>query len=330
MKLVSDKVVIPVATMEAADFKRLSEIKEILADREFPVFLIGGEQYKFDPKVIFDAISDITDSKEPVQLTVGDLQEMDGFVRSKGDERVGSVVPSVYSFISFEEEENKLGWPHPGVLPGITVMLGDRGAGKTTYLLDKMSLDVLIRLNEPTEHVDFATNVISAVSVTNAITTAIFLSAMGMNVAIDSFKSLVYSLKGPALPGGMSSGVFDLMTTVNNLVANFGSHFVVTLNPMSTDVDKIHRTYDLLAASATGAMFIQSFKVTSSTFRLFDKRVSDTGAFSTTGRLEEDSYELVGPKPQVDLPETIDPLTWSSASVKEPNDKPRPAGKLNF
>jgi hypothetical protein len=333
MQKLQDKVIVAASAASVLLTDHLAEQMEMMKNIVFPKFLLSKTRYSFDHKMLFDALEEYVNSADTVNLTVGDLQELDFFKRVSKEDVINdnSMIPSLYAAMGYEK--NIIEWPVEKILPGITIVLGGRGAGKTSYLLNEKELDVLIRLNEPMEHVDANPEVYQATSVTNAISVALYLSLMGLRVAIDSFKSLVYGIEGAALSGGMSAGVFDFMTTVNNLVANFGAHFVVTVNPM--DSDRVAKTYDMLAASVTGIVLIENYHDTSSTYRLIDGRVSDQSDLLMMDHgLGEDSYKMVGPNRPVVVPEDVapvvkDPLT-SRFSDSEEDTSPRTAGKLNL
>jgi hypothetical protein len=335
MKKLNEKVILPAIlassenTVSVLRTDLLPVLRSLFAESKFPTFLLSKTRYTFDPKIVLDAVEDYVKADGSVDLTVGDLQTLDAFTKVKKEDDDHAMIPSVYALADFSESE-KLVWPKTDILPGLSVVIGRRGSGKTTYLREEMKLDVLIRLNEPMEHVDAADEVYQATSVTNAVTVAVVLSVLGQTVAIDSFKSLVYGIEGAAMTGGMSSGVFDFMTTVNNIVANFGVHIMATVNPM--DPNRVDAIFDMLAASVTGAVYIENYRVKSATYRLSTGRVIDEGRnwdddFS-------DSRQTIGPNRPVDLPEEIEqtgttPRVFRS-DIDDEDSKPRVGGKVQF
>jgi hypothetical protein len=332
MNILSEKVVVAAGAAQVLTTDHIEEQAKLMEETVFPRFLLSKTQYTFNQKELFATLLTYLESLGSTNLTVGDLQELDFFTRVAKEDVIkdSSMIPSLYAFVSYDK--SLMDWPVNKILPGITIVLGGRGAGKTTYLLDEQELDVLIRLNEPMEHVDSNPEVYQATSVTNAISVALFLSMIGLRVAIDSFKSLVYGIEGAALSGGMSAGVFDFMTTVNNLVANFGTHFVVTVNPM--DSDRVDKTYDMLAASVTGIILLKNYREVGSTFRLTDGRVANQSTGEFAEALEaQDSYQFTGPNRPVIVPENVEPITRSPfgpRSINETDDSPRQGGRIDL
>lgn len=327
MKPLINKVIVPSAAADLVSSDRFDQLVVAMDGLTFPTFLLSKTQYKLDVSRLLNTVQEYFDNKKVVDLTVGDLQEMDFFEKLPRDSLDQSMIPSVSALIDFSD--NRLEFPYPNSLGGATVVIGAVGSGKSFYVLKTKGVDVLIRLNEPMENLDNDDSAYPATSVTNALSVSIVLSLLGLKVAIDSFKSLVFGLEGAALTGGMSSGVFDFMTTANNVIANFGVNVLITVNPM--DPLKVQPVYDMLSASVTGAVLIENKRVFAETYRLADGRVSESGGFKDDLNAA-DSYELEGPREQINISEDLTSPTrevvLSRVDQVDDFEPPRTGGKL--
>lgn len=163
-------------------------------------------------------------------------------------------------------------WPVPDLMPGVTVLLGDTGSGKTFYVRNVLHPDLTLRFSEPLEPIDGENQVVTMNSLLTTLETAIVYSALGLTVAIDSLRMLVYSLSGAAMEGGMSAALFDTITTLNNLFASVGGNVAVVVNPLLSDPTKADRLFTRIAASCAGAIHLRDREVADATFRLSSGR----------------------------------------------------------
>nr|QYF49823.1 MAG: hypothetical protein 2 [Yunnan farmland cysto-like virus] len=163
-------------------------------------------------------------------------------------------------------------WPHQSIFPGLTIVLGETGAGKTEFIRGRLGTDVIVRFGEPYEDVDMEHRVLHTSSFESTIQAALLLALTGANVAIDSLRLLVYSLEGAAMEGGMVAGLFDVVTALNNTFANFGVGAVVALNPMMADETKISRLQQRLAASCSGSILLSKGQIIESSLRMVGGR----------------------------------------------------------
>jgi hypothetical protein len=206
--------------------------------------------------------------------------------------------PSMFGFLadtgtsplSIERKQGSVEWPAADIHSGVLVVIGETGAGKTTYLDREMSdkPEYIIRLGEPIEEVDYETGrAIRAYNLADAVELAIMLARYGHKVAIDGMRPLVYASDGAALKGGISSALFDSLTSLNNLCADSGVTIIITLNPMLDEDTQILSLYKKVSASTAGAVLIQNQAVTESQLRITRApfRVNGTlaGQFSNGG-----------------------------------------------
>lgn len=152
------------------------------------------------------------------------------------------------------------------VRPGVIVVIGETGAGKTTYLRS-LGLQTILRFSEPYEDIDDEGNVQSFDSFESLLNAAIVQSSKGL-IALDSIRRLVYELGGTTMTGGVSSSLFTLLTDLNNLFAHAGVVVYVSVNPMTGDEDQAGTLARRLAASVSGVVHLSRTRVVFKTFRL--------------------------------------------------------------
>lgn len=175
-------------------------------------------------------------------------------------------------------------WPVNSIMSGVVLLIGDTGAGKTHAMVNSYDVDIFIRYSEPQEQADTGKKVVPARSLFEAISFAMALGVLGARCAIDSLRSLVYTLKGNAVTGGMSGAMYDVTTQFNNVFADIGVVVMMALNPLAAikkdrdgEIDS-SATDDLvrkLASGVAGAIHIHNAgEVKSQTYRLTDGRFS--------------------------------------------------------
>lgn len=154
-----------------------------------------------------------------------------------------------------------------GHSPGIHVILGDTGAGKTVHIYREVKPDVLIRFGEPLEYVDAQDYVVQALTPQDALAAAARIAAGGRTVAIDSMRLVMYGLDGPAMSGGISTAMFEALTRMNNFVASFGGLVYLAINPMVDDIAVLPRLHTRIAATVAGATWINEYQIAAATYR---------------------------------------------------------------
>lgn len=166
-------------------------------------------------------------------------------------------------------------WPIPGGLAGLSVLVGGRGAGKTTHLVNELHPTLIIRVGEPAENpIDAMANVIHAAGMVEAFFLAIAASKAGFSVAIDGTRPLVFSNLGAATRGGVASGLYLALTNISNLAAEHGVSIVATLNPMSDEANT-EFVFQNVTASVVGGWLLESGSVSKETHRAASGRTFD-------------------------------------------------------
>nr|QYF49785.1 MAG: hypothetical protein 2 [Jiangsu sediment cysto-like virus 9] len=192
------------------------------------------------------------------------------------------------SFIDYGGEIPSFSWPRKDVVPGLFVVMGDTGSGKTTHVVGSLRPHVMIRYSEPLESVDYNVGydgyVFSASDLGETVGTALLLALFGTKVAIDGLRPLIYSGGGGAAKGGMSANLFDSLTSINNVFAVLATNVVATMNPMLPDPDEAHRLQVRVAASVAGSTHMVGDEAVSTTWRKPHGRV-----FEGRGRSEHPS-----------------------------------------
>lgn len=182
-------------------------------------------------------------------------------------------------------------WPVKDSMPGGVIYMGDTKSGKTTKL---RKLDCfIVRYGEPFEDVDLEDFTIPAGDLIAALDTALVLSALGCNVAIDSLRLVVYALKGNPMEGGVIASLFELITQLNNFFADLGFSIGLAINPMLADESKATRLASRIEASCAGLVHIVEREVILETYRLVTGRVTVTQRGGPDGAsvLSEDSKD---------------------------------------
>lgn len=211
----------------------------------------------------------------------------------KEDLNGNKIVSPPHSLYASELIWPSFDWPTEKVMSGIVLLIGDTGAGKTYSMVNNYEVDIYVRYSEPQEQADMGSNVVPARSLFEAISIAMALSILGARVAVDSLRSLVYTLKGNAVTGGMSGSMYDVTTQMNNMFADLGTAVMLALNPLSpTKKDRegeldTAATDDLvrkLASGVAGAVHIHNGgEIKSETYRLTDGRYASVRHGSGSG-----------------------------------------------
>lgn len=193
---------------------------------------------------------------------------------------------SVESILRFEPRhvlqwDTKLDYFGIPVEPGLTVLTAPTGVGKTQAAI--MWADDLqqrgistgwITLNEPARFSDFMN---TEQDVANALSE---LEILPHVIFIDSFRLLQFSVSGTTRAGGVSSGLFEMLTELNNAAEASGVMIVGIFNPLAADETTAERFDSELSSSVH-----QLVRLTSPTTGTFTSRALDRKHrnFSTTG-----------------------------------------------
>lgn len=116
-------------------------------------------------------------------------------------------------------------------LPGLLLIVGGTGAGKTRYIRRSLKTDFIIRWSEPTEDVHYEPNVCPVNTLSQAIGGALFLSLLGHTVVIDSLRATVTAAGSKLGKGGIANELTDMFLQFNEFFASFGVQVACTLNP---------------------------------------------------------------------------------------------------
>lgn len=143
-----------------------------------------------------------------------------------------------------------------GHMPGLHLLIGEGGSGKSTHLFEVVKPEVVIRYGEPSEMYDAQGEhkgvfVVPVNDANAAIGLALVLAFAGFGVAIDSLRELLFGIKGAAAAGGISTGFYSLITSMSNLYAQTGSIVIAVANPMTVG-EKAEVVYSALLSSASG------------------------------------------------------------------------------
>lgn len=217
------------------------------------------------------------------------------------DEKGVKIVNPPHALYSAELIWDSFHWPTANIMGGAVLIIGDTGAGKTYSMVNSYEVDIFVRYSEPQEQADMAHNVVPARSLFEAVSIVMALGVLGAQTAIDSLRSLVYTLRGNAVAGGMSGSMYDVTTQLNNMFAEVGIVSLLALNPLASakkdrdgDVDA-SATEDLvrkLASGVAGAIHLHdNGKVKSQTYRLTN------GRFSSGREAPKGAIPLQNPSP---------------------------------
>lgn len=127
------------------------------------------------------------------------------------------------------------------IVPGLLMVTGSTGLGKTQATIDLVEklVDQLsvgwITLNEPALLSD-------AVNTAADVARILFQQEELPDViVIDSFRLLQFSVAGTTRSGGVSSGLFEMLTELNNAAEQQGILLIGLFNPLASDADTAAR-----------------------------------------------------------------------------------------
>jgi len=241
------------------------------------------------PKAFFDAPSKVAKDEVPDQPTVSSISTV----------ALTNRVPTLRS------------WPVAEVFPGLVIMMGVTGSGKSVQLNDKLKPDVLIRWGEPYEMYDAQENAIHPSNADEVIAMALVFGALGLRVAIDSLRTLVFKLKGPASTGGIITTFYSLLTDLSNLFNQFDAAVVAIVNPMVQN-DMVDFVYQQSIACTAGGILCADGAIEKSTYRKRTGRVF-LGTDASQDSVVVSEYPM--PKP-INIGELDDPLPARIASFR--------------
>lgn len=165
----------------------------------------------------------------------------------------------------------------PGLCAGAMFLIGNTGAGKTTFLNKALKPDAILRWGEPSEDVDIQDNVIHTRTYADTVMLAVFLTCMGARVAIDSIRVVAYGMRSQAGAKGVAARLPLEGTAISLAFSRAKGVGVVALNPLLEE-DATTFLVSQLASSATGAIHLRDAgNIVSETYRtvtgrLFSKR----------------------------------------------------------
>lgn len=167
-------------------------------------------------------------------------------------------------------------WPVAGHMSGLHMVVGGTGSGKSSWLA-KQKVGVTVRWGEPSEMYDASLSSVGVADLAEMLAVSLSLAAAGFDVAVDSFRNLVFGVDGAAGAGGVSVALYAALTSINNVCAQLGLLVTAAMNPMSTD-DKAALVYNNIAASVAGMTVIEHGSIVSQTARLVNGRKTTIGA----------------------------------------------------
>lgn len=280
-KNVADRILIPAARIDKDALKRQLERIVPVIGLKSRIWVLERTPYIFDfealGKVVAMFADRLGDNKD---LAVRHFWELDSLLRplnmqekeEDDEDVVANRAPLPHHFYTTQLAHETTNWPRKDVMGGVIALLGDTRSGKTYATFHTLNPDFVIRYSEPFEDVDLLDRVLPASSMPSVITYCMVLAAMGFNVAVDSLRGLVYSLKGNAMEGGMVATLFDVLVQLNNLLADLGTTAVVSINPMMSDPSKIDRLFARVDASCAGAILVEDRAMTALSFRCTNGR----------------------------------------------------------
>jgi hypothetical protein len=253
---------------------RFINSKDYSSAEDAPHLAFEGAVYKLDPKAFLNTVGKFVKALEK-----GSVADFKAALRPE-DDTLWTVVSSyrsptsvIPSFEGLPPNPRDHNWPFPQMLPGLYGIVGGTGSGKTDHVRE-LQPDLIIRFSEPLESVDIQTEVpiISCRDFFDVVLATLVCTASGLNVAVDSLRGLLYSLRGPATGKGIVGTVFTLFTTLNNFCAFYDAVVPVVINPMVDDKD-IEHVYNRMAASMTAASWIQNSNLEKLQYRGLQHRV---------------------------------------------------------
>lgn len=257
-------------------------------------FSLGGKVYVIDHTIIAENAAILGDKLlKNGKLIAADVVslKMTFLANNRPQDDIGEdeeSSPSVlYPLYASELFHRSNDWPVDGVMNGVVVLQGGTGSGKTTRIKDVLNADVIIRYGEPSEMIDLDPRAVPARSVSALMTMMLTLSTLGMRVAVDSLRSLLYGLKGNTTTLGISAGVYDFLTQANNAMADIGGVAVMALNPLTgegaSSEDVVQTVFSRLTSACSGGQLLgQKGEMLRSTYRLTTGRSFESSSPDTS------------------------------------------------
>lgn len=206
--------------------------------------------------------------------------------------------------------------PVKGIMPGVFAVMGETRSGKTTYIRDIAKPDLIIRAAEPFEPIDCDSNVVTVRTYPQAFSLVLLGALTRTRVAIDSLRGLVFNMRGNAGEGGVSTALYELLTTLNNFSAEFGSVTFLAVNPMVGDNEKVMRLLSRFEASVAAIVFLEAGKVKYGSVRtLSGRQVTTAGSHADTITSELPIFSTTLPTNGTDLMVNVDALGGDSPRV---------------
>lgn len=231
------------------------------------------------------------DATEKEYLTVGDLIAAADACALPVDQKKAPLTSGFANRLLHKS----LNWPFPGVVPGGTAVMGEMESGKTRFVLTTSGADIVFRISEPLENIDEEDFSVPLDSYVATVCGVIAYALCDAKVAIDSLRGLMYNLQGDATEGGVKSGLYDLLTFLNNLFAEIGATVIMTINPMSSTGTKVDGIYKRVGSSLAAILLMQDGSIAKSSYRNDQGRrvpVVDSIADSVPGaQLQEDVHD---------------------------------------
>lgn len=174
---------------------------------------------------------------------------------------------------------------------GLTVLTGRTGLGKSQFALvwaedatQKGRTTGWITLNEPAQFSEF-------LNTDEDVRESLFaLDNLPDVVFIDSFRLLQFSVAGTTRAGGVSSGLFEMLTELNNACLAKGVMMVGLFNPLSADAEVADRYRSELESSINTLVNLKDFGSGAYRSRATDRKdhaFSLEGAVSTSASVDD-------------------------------------------
>lgn len=261
------------ATTEAEAKRSLREGGLIPAAHEIMI-PVGNMILAVDTQVLDRCALALAASDDPGRW----FAENESLIHSTVFAPVAKGLHRVYPLLSVRPEVPagyEASWPTQDHMPGLHLVVGGTGAGKSSYLASQ-DLTLVIRWGEPAERFDVegATHAVSDLN--EALAVAFVMARAGYRPAIDSFRNLVFGIESAAGEGGISTALYSAMTAINNVCSRLGIVVMVVVNPMATEA-KAELVYNNMAASVAGMTVLMDGAVSKQTVRTLSGRTWGVG-----------------------------------------------------
>lgn len=256
-------------------------------------------------------LSHASEILKPVKVDKKDETD-EGILYADSVERARTLYAGFAVSLSHPSPDN----PVKGIMPGVFAVMGETRSGKTTYIRDIAKPDLIIRAAEPFEPVDCDSNVVTVRTYPQAFGLVLLGALTRTRVAIDSLRGLVFNMRGNAGEGGVSTALYELLTTLNNFSAEFGAVTFLAVNPMVGDNEKVMRLLSRFEASVAAIVFLDSGKVKYGSIRTLSGRQVTTEG-STAGAVNTDLpiFSTTLPQNGTDLMVNVDALGGDAPRV---------------